>query len=144
MASLLAIGGTALVNAVMFSGTSAAFSMLRDHGRAEAKRHNLAIEKVAKEREKWSEERQQRLDYLNKRIAERKHAARTFANLEVAEEEYYRVTGHRLSPLRDEPKLSDFYNPSRQRCGNCACHSWNEYRWIVGLYDEEINEERGT
>ena len=55
------------------------------------------------------------MDYLNKRIAERKHATHTFANLEVAEEEYYRVTGHRLSPLRDEPKLSDFYNPSRQR-----------------------------
>ena len=73
------------------------------------------MEKVAKEREKWSEERQQRLDYLNKRIAERKHAARTFANLEVAEEEYYRVTVYRLSPLRDKPKLSDFYNPSRHR-----------------------------
>ena len=67
------------------------------------------MEKVAKEREKWSEERQQRLDYLNKRIAE--HATHTFANLEVAEEEYYRVTGHRLSPLRDKPKLSDFKTP---------------------------------
>ena len=99
------------------------------------------MEKVAKEREKWSEERQQRLDYLNKRIAE--HATHTFANLEVAEEEYYRVTGHRLSPLRDKPKLSDFYNPSRQRCGNRACRSLNEYRWIVSLHDK-INEERGT
>ena len=115
MASLLAIGGTALVNALAFSGTNAAFSMLGDHGRAEAKRHNLAMEKVARSREKWSEERQQRLDYLSKRIAERKHAARTFANLEAAEEEYYKVTGRRLSPLRDEPKLSDFYNSSRQK-----------------------------
>ena len=115
MASLLAIGGTALVNAVAFSGANAAFSMLGDHGRAEAKRRNLDMEKVAKEREKWSEERQQILNHLNKKITERKHAALTFANLEVAEEEYYRVTGHRLSPLRDEPKLSDFYNPSRQR-----------------------------
>ena len=90
-------------------------SLCWDHGRAETKRHNLAMKKVAKEREKWSEERQQRLDYMNKQIAEQKHAARTFANLEVAGEEYYRVTGHRLSPLRDEPKLSEFYNPSRQR-----------------------------
>ena len=70
MASLLAIRGTPLVNAAMFSGTSAAFSMLGDHGRGEAKRHNLAIEKVVKEKEKWSEERQQRLDYFNKRIVE--------------------------------------------------------------------------
>ena len=36
MASLLAIGGKALVNALAFSGTNAAFSMLGDHGRAEA------------------------------------------------------------------------------------------------------------
>ena len=77
MASLLAIRGTPLVNAAMFSGTSAAFSMLGDHGRGEAKRHNLAIEKVVKGKEKWSEERQQRLGYLNERIAERKHVACT-------------------------------------------------------------------
>ena len=77
MASLLAIRGTPLVNAAMFSGTSAAFSMLGDHGRGEAKRHNLAIEKVVKGKEKWSEERHQRLDYLNERIAERKHVACT-------------------------------------------------------------------
>ena len=113
--SLLAIGGTALVKALAFSGTNATFSMLGDHGRAEAKRHNMAMEKVVRAREKWSEERQQILDYLSKKIAEQKHAARTFANLEAAEEEYYKVTGRRLSPLGDEPKLSDFYNPSRQR-----------------------------
>ena len=52
MASLIAIGGTALVNALAFSGTNAAFSMLGDHGRVEAKRHNLAMEKVARAREK--------------------------------------------------------------------------------------------
>ena len=70
MASFLAIGGAALVNALAFSGTNAAFSMLGNYGRAEAKRHNLAMEKVARAREKWSEERQQRLDYLSKRITE--------------------------------------------------------------------------
>ena len=115
MASLITIGGTALVNALAFSGTNAAFSMLGDHGRAEAKRHNLAMEKVARAREKWFKEIQQRLDYLSKRIAEQKHGARTFANLKADEEEYYKVTGRRLSPLGDEPNLSDFYNPSRQR-----------------------------
>ena len=82
---LLAIGGTALVNALPFSRTNAAFSMLGDHGRAEAKRHNLAMEKVARAREKWFKEIQQRLDYLSKRIAEQKHGARTFANLKADE-----------------------------------------------------------
>ena len=116
MASLLAIGGTAQVNALELSGTNATFSTLEDHGRDKAKRHNLEIEKVAKAREKCSEERQQILDYLNKRIAERKHAARTFANLEVAEEEYYRVTGHRLSLLRDEPKSTYTTLQDNKKC----------------------------
>ena len=48
MTSLLAIGGTALVNAFAFSGTNATFSMLGDHDRVEAKRHNLKMEEVAK------------------------------------------------------------------------------------------------
>ena len=68
------------------------YSLCWDHVRDETKRHNLAMEKVAKEREKWSEERQQRLDYMNKQTAERKHAARTFANLEVGGEEYWSPT----------------------------------------------------
>ena len=48
MTSLLAIGGTALVNAFAFSGTNATFSMLGDHDRVEAKRHNLKMEEFAK------------------------------------------------------------------------------------------------
>ena len=86
------------------------------------------MEKVAKETEKWSEERQQRLDYLNKRIAEQKHATHTFANLEVAE--YYRVTGHRLSPLRDKPKLSDFKTPQDNDAEIVLAVAWKS---IVGL-----------
>ena len=110
MASLAAIAGGALINALAFSGTNAAFSLLGDHGGAERERHNLAIERLSKAREDWNRERQQWLDLANKTLSEERHAKQTFSDLGVAMREY-----HDLSPLRAEPKLSDFYNPSRQR-----------------------------
>ena len=48
MASLAAIAGGALINALAFSGTNAAFSLLGDHGGAEREWHNLAIEQLSK------------------------------------------------------------------------------------------------
>ena len=115
MASLAIMAGGALVNALAFSGTNFIFGQLGDHGGTEMKRHNLAVERLSKAREEYFQERQQRLDYLNKTISQQKHAEQTFGDLEVAMQEYHKVTGQQLSPLRDEPKLSDFYNPSRQR-----------------------------
>ena len=115
MASLAVMAGTALVNALAFSGTNAAFSLLGDHGGTEMKRHNLAVERLSKAREEYSQERQQRLDLINKTIRGQKHAEQTFGDLGIAMREYNKVTGRQLPPLRDEPKLSDFYNPSRHR-----------------------------
>ena len=60
----------------------------------------------------------------------------------MAEEEYYRVTFSVERCNKIERLLQPF--KTTKRCGNRACRSWNEYRWIVGLYDEEIVEERGT
>ena len=115
MASIAAIAGGALINALAFSGTNAAFSLLGDHGGAERKRHDLAMEQLSKAREKYSEERQQRLDYLNKTISQQRHARQTFSDLGAAMQAYHEVTSQSLPPLREEPKLSDFYNPSRPR-----------------------------
>ena len=115
MATLAMMAGGALINALAFSGTNAAFSLLGDHGKTEMKRHNLAVERLSKAREEYSQERQQRLDYLNKTISQQKHAEQTFGDLNVAMQEYRKVTSQSLPPLRDEPKLADFYNPSRER-----------------------------
>ena len=115
MASIAIMVGGALIQALAFSGTNAAFSLLGDHGSTERKRHDIAMEQLSKAREEYSQERQQRLDYLNKTISQQKHAEQTFGDLGIAMREYNKVTGQQLSPLRDEPKLSDFYNPSRQR-----------------------------
>ena len=116
MASITIVAGTALVNALAFSGTNAAFSMLGDHGSTERKRHDIAVEQLSRAREKWNRDRQQRLDLINKTLSDQRHAKQTFEDLDDAMRKYNKVTGHQhLLPLRDEPKLSDFYSPSRQQ-----------------------------
>jgi len=54
--------------------------------------------------------KQQRLDFISQSLREQKHA-----NLEVAMEEYTKVTGRKLPKLREEPKLADFYVPSEEQ-----------------------------
>ena len=115
MAGIAVMAGGALINALAFSGTNAAFSLLGDHGKAEMQRHNLAMEQLSKAREDWNRDRQERLDYINKALRDQRHAKQTFSNLGVAMREYHEVTSQSLPPLRAEPKLADFYNPSRQR-----------------------------
>ena len=135
MASLAIMAGGALVNALAFSGTNFIFGQLGDHGKTEMKRHNLAVERLSKAREEYSQERQQRLDYLNKTISQQKHAEQTFGDLGVAMQEYHKVTGQQLSPLRDEPKLSDFYNPSKAaKRRRDRTRGWgNDSRWVLSL-----------
>ena len=52
MVSLLAIGASAAVNALAFSGTNYIFSKFSDHGEAERKRHDLALEDLQRDRDK--------------------------------------------------------------------------------------------
>jgi len=114
MASLAVIAGGALVNALAFSGTNFIFGQLGDHGKAEMKRHNLAMEQLSKARDEYARSRQQRLDYINKTLRDQRHAEQTFTDLETAMQRYHEVTGNHFTPLK-EPKLSDFYNPSKKQ-----------------------------
>ena len=79
MASVLFTIGGAVVNALAFSGTNFIFSRLTYHGAEERKRHDLALEKLQKERDEWNEDRMKRLDFINKRLRE-KSEARTYIN----------------------------------------------------------------
>ena len=114
MASFAVMAGGALVNALAFSGTNFIFGQFGDHGKAEMKRHNLAMEQLSKARDEYARSRQQRLDYINKTLRDQRHAEQTFTDLEAAMERYHEVTGNHFTPLK-EPKLSDLYNPSRQQ-----------------------------
>ena len=114
MATLAMMAGGALVNALAFSGTNFIFSQFGGHGE-EMKRHNLVMKQLSKARDEYLQQRQQRLDYINKTLRDQHHAEQTFSDLELAMQEYYKITGNQVSPLKDPPKLSNFYNPSRHR-----------------------------
>ena len=81
MASLLFTIGGAVVNALAFSGTNFVFSRLTDHGAKEHKKHDLALEKLQRVRDKWNEDRMKRLDFINKRLREKNEAGYTSTTL---------------------------------------------------------------
>ena len=115
MVSLLAMGASAAVNALASSGTNYIFSKFCDHGEAERKRHDIALEDLQRDRDKWNQERMERLDFINKRLRDKKEARDYIGNLDSAMLEYYRVFGVKLKPLPLEPQLSDYYNASDQQ-----------------------------
>ena len=69
MATLLFTIGGAVINTLAFSGTNFVFSQLTGHGEEERKRHNLALEKLQRARDKWNEDQMKRLDFNNKQEA---------------------------------------------------------------------------
>ena len=112
MVSIAVMAGSALVNALAFSGTNFIFSKFGNH--SEQKRHNLAMEQFTQDRKEYSRRRQERFDYINKTLRQEKHAEQTFSDLDKAGRLYFKVTGNQLPPLR-EPKFSDYYNPSKKQ-----------------------------
>ena len=112
MASLLFAIGGAVVNALVFNGTNFVFSRLTDHGEEEGKRHDLALEKLQRARDKWNKNRIKRLDFINKRLREKNEARPYIKNVDEAMLEYYRAAAKQIKPLPHKPQLSDFYHPS--------------------------------
>ena len=62
---------SSVFSATAFGGANLAFSMLTDHGAKERKRHDLALEKLQRARDKWNEDRMKGLDFINKRLREK-------------------------------------------------------------------------
>ena len=112
MASLLFTVGGTVVNAVAFNGTNFVFNRLTDHGEKERKRHNLAEEQLQEARDKWNEDRMERLDFINKKLSEQNKARAYIKDTNEAILEYYRVFAKKIKPLPPEPQLSDFYHLS--------------------------------
>ena len=100
-------------NALAFTGSSYLFSSLsKDRIDKERKRHNLAVEKLQKTKVKWQEERQERIDFINKKLMLEKKAENKFTELSDAMRKYYEVFGKQIKPMYREPQPSDFYTPS--------------------------------
>ena len=81
----------AVANATAFGGANLAFSMLTDYGAKERKRHDLALEKLQRAKDKWKKDRIKRLDFINKRLREKNEARAYINNVDQAMLEYYGV-----------------------------------------------------
>ena len=112
MATIALMVGGAITNALAFSGSNFLFSQMS--GAAERKRHNLAMENLQHERDTWNEERLERIDYINKELKKRGHAAKTFQNVDQAMQQYYFLTGTELPPLSSEPQLEDILDDDQR------------------------------
>ena len=106
------MGGGAVVNALVFSGTLFVFSRLTDRGAKEHKRHDLAEEEIQRARDKLYKNRMERLDFINKRLRERNEAKAYINKFDETMLEYYCVFAKKVKPVPPEPELSDFYHPS--------------------------------
>jgi hypothetical protein len=85
------------------------------HDGSEQKRHDLAMEDYSKAKEKWGEQRINRLEYVNKFMREQRHSQATFTDLDSAGRAYYDSTKHTLPPLQKEPRFSDYYKKSARQ-----------------------------
>ena len=83
-----------------------------DHGEKERKRHDLALDKLQRARDKWNENRMKLLDFIIKRLREKNEARAYINNADKAMLEYYLVFVRQIKPLPPEPQFSDFYHPS--------------------------------
>ena len=116
MASIAILIGGALINALVFTGSSYMFSRLsKDSIDKERQRHDLAIEQLKKAQVDWAQKRQERINFINKQLRLESIAETKFTELNNTMREYHEVSGHELSPLPREPLLTDFYNPSNEQ-----------------------------
>ena len=119
MTGIVMLIGGALVNALVFTGSSYTFSRLsKDSIDAERKRHDLVIEQLQvleqlqKAQVECVQKRQERIYFINKQLRLQRKSETKFTELNDAMREYHEVSGHELSR---EPVLSDFYTDSNEQ-----------------------------
>ena len=107
MAGLGMIIGSAVINAVAFTGSGFLFSKLNG-GDGERKRHDLAMEKFTNDRDEWNRERYRKVEMMNKEFRDHGLAEKRFKSLEGAMEEYFKITGRSLD-IPKAPLFSDYF-----------------------------------
>lgn len=116
MASLVMVVGSAVVNAVAFSGSNYLFSTFDK--RTESKRHDEAMEQLTQAQQQYERDRTEQMDFIHKKLEEEGHANETFQNVDDALHKYYIITGESLDlPPLTRPVFSDFYTPSITESG---------------------------
>ena len=120
MATIALMVGTAIVNALAFTGGNYLFSTLhKKEADTERIRHDKALEDFQAAQADYSKKRQERLDYLNEKLRAELHADKTYEDVEAAMEEYYIVTGgsdnNSIPQIGKVPNFNEFYEPSDEQ-----------------------------
>ena len=118
MSGLVLTLGSAVINALAFSGSNFMFSKLQSHD--EIKRHNRAMEQLQAAQDAYERKRIETLDFINEKLRQQNHAEHTFRNVDLAIKEYNLVTNQTLR-IPPKPKFTDFYQPTdKQKMGEIA------------------------
>ena len=111
MAGAVMVIGSAVINALAFSGSNYLFSKFDRE--AESKRHNQAMEQLSQAQSDYEKNRLAQLDFINEKIKQQRHAEKTYDSADEALHQYYIITGESLElPQLRQPVLSDFYTDS--------------------------------
>ena len=125
MAGIAMMVGGALVNGLAFAGTNKLFKLFDKNGaEIEAKRHNLAQEKLNEETSKWEEHRKQVIDFVNQQQKKENQAVIDFRNVDNSLMLYNEMYQANQVAIPKKPQLSDFYTPSKEMMNY-------EYLWII-------------
>ena len=110
MSSIVAGG---IFNAVAFAGAGFLFSKLNHNGyEDEIKRHNKALENLAKAKQAWTERERARKNRITRLRLERADADKDFEKTNRALRLLKRV--EEASAVDREPTIHDFYEPSTE------------------------------
>lgn len=94
-------------NAFAFAGAGYLFKLFDKNGyEKEIKRHDLAIEKLTRERDLWNENRLRELDRVSNLRYNKQEAIKDISDINKSHEEV------RTKFEMTKPKLSDYYKPS--------------------------------
>jgi len=122
MASIGFMVGSALVNALAFTGGNFIFSLANKHGSMDkVKRHNKAMEELSKKRDEWTKQQRELLKREQKSVGDFKdisYAAELYHTM-TEEQEQQVEQGQKVQRVgvvgEPEPQLSDYYQPSEEQ-----------------------------
>ena len=109
---MVSVTASGVFNALLFAGAGYLFKLLDGNGyKNEIKRHDLAIEKLTKARELWSQNEVNKKDEISRKRQEFIASRADMKTVSSALDELRKISIHNRTFTR-LPQLTDYYQPS--------------------------------
>lgn len=127
MATAAIILGGAIANAIAFTGGQAIYRAAKGgpDPELERKRHDKAVEALNMATVEWNRQRQETLDFINRRLRREGQSQQDFDSVDQALALYNSTHSDYDPTWGRKPTLSDFYQPSESQ-------RQYEYAFIIG------------